>query len=684
MTIFVRLLDVASEKKGAVLLESLRTRDDRVVDVSPSEFGRIPGAPFAYWASTAIRQSFEKFPPLGSSGRTARQGLATADDFRFVRAWWEVEALNLNRSWYPMAKGGAYSPYASNIYLTVNWARGGYEITNFYDPITGKQNSRPQGVASYFKPGITWPSRPFKRGGFSLVGPGSIFSHTGTMLFCEDDADLPALTAILNSDAYIGLLHLLLPRGGEGSDRTLQYEVGYVSSVPLPDLSKVDREALEGVFKKAYDEKRRIHSATEVSRLYLLPKAISEARGKAPTYQNEADLSDRLNDIAFGIYGFLGEDRTNLESWSRSESVEIELDVEVETKSAVASPQSDDGDEVSTDGDQEVLSWTIGVAFGRFDIRLATGERPTPREPDPFDPLPANSPGMLPVGDLPFIPTSGVFVDDPGHPDDLTSRVTAVYDRVGETPPAPDKLRRILAKDFFPAHIRMYSKSRRKAPIYWQLATPSTDYSVWLYVHAFGKDTLFRIRNDYVEPKLAHERRELESLRAEAGLMPTTIQSRAIENQTAFVEELSALLDEVKRVAPLWDPDLDDGVVVNFSPLWRLVPQNRAWQKELRATWASLICGDYDWTHLAMRLWPERVVAKCAEDRSLAIAHDLEGVLWAKDENGKWEPRTSPVRSVGDLIAERTIPAVKESLKSLLQAPEPILVTRGGRKSKAS
>ena len=54
-----------------------------------------------------------------------------------------------------------------------------------------------------------------------------------------------------------------------------------------------------------------------------------------------------------------------------------------------------------------------------------------------------------------------------------------------------------LAKDLFPAHIRMYSKSRRKAPIYWQLATPSANYSVWLYIHAFGKDTLFRVQNDY-------------------------------------------------------------------------------------------------------------------------------------------------------------------------------------------
>ena len=76
---------------------------------------------------------------------------------------------------------------------------------------------------------------------------------------------------------------------------------------------------------------------------------------------------------------------------------------------------------------------------------------------------------------------------------------------------SPENLRTWLCKEFFPLHIKMYSKSRRKAPIYWQLATPSASYSVWLYIHAFTKDTLFRVQNDYVAPKLAHEERRLES-----------------------------------------------------------------------------------------------------------------------------------------------------------------------------
>ncbi len=33
---------------------------------------------------------------------------------------------------------------------------------------------------------------------------------------------------------------------------------------------------------------------------------------------------------------------------------------------------------------------------------------------------------------------------------------------------------------------------------------------------------------------------------------------------------------------------------------------------------------DYDWAHLAMNCWPERVREKCKTDKSLAIAHGLE------------------------------------------------------------
>ncbi|ODT04864.1 MAG: hypothetical protein ABS52_01545 [Gemmatimonadetes bacterium SCN 70-22] len=276
-------------------------------------------------------------------------------------------------------------------------------------------------------------------------------------------------------------------------------------------------------------------------------------------------------------------------------------------------------------------------------------------------------------------PTDGILVDDSGHPRDLVRAVRSVFDTVFDDDNArwreaaellgtPD-MRTWFARDFFESHIKRYSQSRRKAPIYWQLATPSASYSVWLYIHAFSKDTLFRVQNDFAAPKLAHEERRLESLTAELRDGATAAQRKTLAAQEALVDELRAFLDEVKRVAPLWKPNLDDGVIINFSPLWRLVPQNKSWQKELKSTWDALCEGKYDWAHLAMHLWPERVVPKCAKDRSLAIAHGLEEVFWVEGTDGKWTARQAPTRSMDELVRERTSPAVKSSLKSVLDAP---------------
>ena len=230
-------------------------------------------------------------------------------------------------------------------------------------------------------------------------------------------------------------------------------------------------------------------------------------------------------------------------------------------------------------------------------------------------------------------------------------------------------IRQYLRTSFFEHHIKRYSKSRRKAPIYWQLATPSASYSVWLYYHRFTRDTIYRVLNDYATPKLKHEERKLASLAQEGGPHPSAIQRKEIDAQERFVSELRSFQEDVARVAPLWNPDLNDGVIINFAPLWRLVPQHRDRQKECKNCWEKLVKGDYDWAYIAMHLWPERVVPKCAEDRSLAIAHGLEDVFWHEDSDGKWQSRKVALAEVDKHIKERTSPAVKDALRSLLDAP---------------
>lgn len=341
------------------------------------------------------------------------------------------------------------------------------------------------------------------------------------------------------------------------------------------------------------------------------------------------------------------------------------------------------------------LSLCVGVAYGRWDVRFATGESSVAALPDSdaFAPLPICPPGMLQnaegmpaksdevSNDYPLrISWGGILVDDPGHVDDIEGRMRdalkaiwkdradVIYQELVEIfEPGANDLRAWFRRSFFTEHISRYSKSRRNAPIFWCLSTASSGYSIWLYYHRFDKDTLYKVLNDYVKPKVAHEERQLTRLRQEAGQTPTSSQRKEIDKRETFVEELKNFAAELARVAPLWNPNLNDGVIINFAPVWRLVSL-RSWQKECKDCWDSLVVGEYDWSHLAMHLWPERVVPKCAADRSLAITHELEAFFW-EESDGDWEPVRRKKQEIDALIAERTSAAAKAALVELLGAP---------------
>jgi hypothetical protein len=310
------------------------------------------------------------------------------------------------------------------------------------------------------------------------------------------------------------------------------------------------------------------------------------------------------------------------------------------------------------------------------------------------DGLPLAAP---PAGYPIVFPADGMLVDDEGHSRDLVANVRTVFGvvfgadadaRWEEAGTLLDErgrdVRRWLSSSFFDFHLKRYSKSRRKAPIYWQLATSSGGYSLWLYAHRLTRDTFFQVQQDLLGPKLVHEERKLLTLAQEAGPNPSAGRRREIAGQEAFVDELRAMRDEVVRIALLWNPNLDDGVLLTMAPLWRLVPQHRPWQKELRTAWDALSAGKYDWAHLAMHLWPERVVPRCATDRSLAIAHGLEDVFWMQNADEKWVPRDEPTRPIEELVAERTSTAVKAALASLQNAPPPAVAGGRGRRGSKS
>jgi hypothetical protein len=129
---------------------------------------------------------------------------------------------------------------------------------------------------------------------------------------------------------------------------------------------------------------------------------------------------------------------------------------------------------------------------------------------------------------------------------------------------------------------------------------------------------------DYLKPKIDDVSRDIERLQKDL-IEGGTAQMRSdLEQLQDFRQELIDMQNELLRVAKLpYKPNLNDGVMITASPLWRLF-RLKSWQKILKVCWEKIEGAEYEWAHLAYSIWRGRVKEKCKTDRSIAIAHDLE------------------------------------------------------------
>ncbi len=640
------LLEVCGKQRAAGCGQNAEGPDPRIFEVAPESFAAVPGKPFAYWVSEAVRQVFKRLPAFECEGRTAQHGGSTKDDFRFLRVWWEN--ANDFSKWTLFAKGGAFSPFYADIYLAVKWQNDASELEaallHKYPYLGETANWVLHRECNYFRPGLTWPRRTNGLS-FRAMPRGCIFADKGPAAFVADDSPdaLLALCALVNSLAFGQLVSVQLAR----VELAQSFEVGLIQQTPIPDLGAEQQARLATLARRAWSLKRTLDTINETSHAFLLPAALCSRLGDYDPAVIEAELARIQTEIdanAFDLYGFSEADRQAATGGQGA----------VVSEGDATSAAEDDDDAQTDHGPQttdHLLAWAVGVAFGRFDWRLATGERKAPPEPEPFDPLPARSPGMLPDGAEPFHAHPGILVDDPGHPHDLARLIEEVLDEVfsdrwsvvGKTPLATDHwplstdIRRWLQREFFAFHLQRYSKSRRKAPIYWPLATPSGSYTLWVYYPSLTNQTLYTAINDFVEPKLKQVGADVATLRNK-GSARTRDDEKQFEALQAFELELIELRDTLLKLAPTYKPNHDDGVQISAAPLWPLF-RHKPWQKVLKDTWEKLKKGDYDWAHLAMNYWPERVREKCKTDKSLAIAHGLEDLYI--------EPEAAPKKTRG-------------------------------------
>lgn len=627
---------LGEEEKERGLYEALHHDSPQRFVVEPQDFRKLPNMPFCYWVSNNIRQLFIDLPPFESQNRSARVGPYSGDDFRRLRLVYEVSAdmVGRHRRWVPFAKGGSYSPFYADIHLLVAWDESRHTFLDFWGR-PGRMIERPESVDCFFRTGLTWSLRSDKLS-FRLLPAGCIFGHKGPAVFSAQDCknELLTMVALMNSKSFDFLLQTLVARVSLAQ----AFEVGLIQKVPFPSISEPEIEQLRKQSHKLIERKIALDTANETSHVLHLP-ALLQVNGdnltqRAAAWRVRVSDAERqlalgeqeIDDMAFRLYGMTDEDRRAVES-------------SVAQNAPTADDEKQDEAEDETESDRptterrslttDLISYFVGCAFGRWDVRYATGERPALELPDPFAPLPVCAPGALTGEDglplkeapndypLPIDP-DGILVDDLTHADDVLTRVREVFELIWpntaealeremcellDVRELRDYLRKPAAGGFWMDHVKRYSKSRRKAPIYWLLQSSKKSYALWLYYHRLDKDILYKALLNYVEPKIRLEASNLDQIGHQREAVGTAGREakqveKQLEKQESLLSELHDFNDKLKRAAELHlEPDLNDGVVLNIAPLWELVPWTEA-----KKYWNELLDGKYEWSTVSKQL----------------------------------------------------------------------------------
>lgn len=211
------------------------TINERYETAKAADFSKIPGSPIAYWVSEAIVSAFENGVELGTIV-DSKQGVATADNNRFLRLWQEVpfgkvclaagscgEAAESHKKWFPYNKGGEFRRwYGNNDYL-VNWYNDGFELRNFKRAVL-------RNPSYYFRPCFSWSLVTSGTTAFRYKPKGFIFDVAGMSCFSKED-NLMFLLALCNTKVIYNLLEFIAP--------TINCQCGDVAHLPiiLPDLN---------------------------------------------------------------------------------------------------------------------------------------------------------------------------------------------------------------------------------------------------------------------------------------------------------------------------------------------------------------------------------------------------------------------------------------------------------------
>lgn len=208
---------------------SLPVAGNRYNRTNQTNFEQIPGNPIAYWISSALQKTFEM--SILHADIVTREGMATADNERFLRYWYEIPFVDFfaaaPHKWYPYNKGGAFKRWFAYQDYVVNWEHDGYEIKHNKDKSSGRIRSHNYNGEYARREGITWSSLSSGTISVRYTPVGYLFDSKGAMAFADSKTVLINVLGLLNSKVAMVYLSFFSP--------TLDFKVGDVLLIPRPD-----------------------------------------------------------------------------------------------------------------------------------------------------------------------------------------------------------------------------------------------------------------------------------------------------------------------------------------------------------------------------------------------------------------------------------------------------------------
>ena len=582
--------------------------------LAPAIFNRIPHASIAYDIPNFVLNFFSSLPPLQASGARALQGHAIKMDW-YGRLWWEVDphSIDVNGRWTRMYNGGPFSRFGMPSVEIARWNEDGLFLK--HHPSTRWSNSEYQHL-----PGIGYG----KRGEVldaHVVPVGHVFTVEGLFVLPESFDDIWYYLGVLNAPLTSVILNLYCGQ---------HKHAGYVNLLPIPaPLPNLPTHVtVANISRAGFQLRLKIEHLNELSGYFsgLLASAV-EAGAKyfdvrlAFTQQIGFQIKALERDLAVAVEALYGISKIDRDCISHQLDKYLgggELNEQYGFLQQVGG-----GREAAA----ELFSYLVGATFLRWSINATFSGQPVEASFDPRLPIPSQSPAMSRVTHENTVS----FLSEVDLESRIQSCMSSIFGHNSEGVEVQmlsllgvgseiEYLRNHVG--FFSDHLAKYSKGRKQAPIYWPFGTTSGLYTLWVYYPSLTSQTLYTATNDFVEPKLKQVGDDVTALRNK-GSARTSKDEKQFESLQAFELELIELRDTLLKLAPTYKPNLDDGVQISAAPLWPLF-RHKPWQKVLKETWEKLEKGDYDWAHLAINYWPERVRLKCKTDKSLAIAHGLE------------------------------------------------------------